>query len=236
MSDISKKWNDSLRSALKYFCPNQAILSETGLIKDGPSTLEQVTLGKIDLSTPCQFVLLTAPSAAGKGTIGRILEANGIGRVHRTTTRLPRAGEAEGDYHFVSQEEYDKMLVANEFLCPTDFTTSADSCAGIERKVFADAISSGHPFYIDSGSGTAIKIKYEPEMSAVRFFVVFILPPTFEELVRRMEERGVMDKDIMSKRLLIAADHLAQTVFHTDLFVVNDDANRAASQILKLFG
>ena len=236
MSDISKKWNDSLRSAVNYFCPDQVMLSETSLIEDGPSALERATLGKIDLSIPCQFVLLTAPSAAGKGTIGRILEASGIERVPRTTTRLRRPGEVEGDYHFVNQDEYDKMLAANEFLCPTDFTTSADSCAGIERKVFADAIRSGHHFYIDSGFGTAIKIKHEPEMSAARFFVVFILPPTFEELMRRMETRGSMDKETMFKRLLIAVEHLAQTVFHADLFVVNDDANRAAIQILKLFG
>ena len=236
MSDASKKWNESLRLVLDHFCPNRTTFSEAELIKNGPHILEQVTLERLDISVSRQFALLTAPSAAGKGTIGRILEANGIRRVHRTTTRLRRPREAEGDYHFVSQDEYDKMLAANEFLCPTDFTTSADSCAGIEKKVFLSAVSSGKPFYIDSGSGTAMKIKRESEMSIVHFSVVFILPPPFQELLRRMEKRGIMDKDTMSKRLSIASDHLAQTVFYTDLFVVNDDANRVAVQILKLFG
>lgn len=236
MSDTSKRWNESLHAVLGHFCTNRMVPSEAELIKNGPHILEQVTVERLDLSVSRRFVLLTAPSAGGKGTIGRILEASGIRRVPRTTTRLRRPGEAEGDYHFVRQDEYDKMLAANEFFCPTDFTTSADSCAGIEKRIFADAISSGQSFYIDSGSGTAMKIKHESGMSAVRFSVVFILPPTFEDLVRRMEERGVMDKDTMSKRLFVAIDHLAQTVFHTDLFVVNDDANRAASQILKLFG
>lgn len=249
LADLSQKWNESLRGVLRHFCPNQ-VLSNQYLIEKGPNLLEQATLAKLNWATPHQFILMTAPSGVGKGTIGRILEGKGIMRVPRTITRARRPDEAETDYHFVEQNEYDKMLAADEFLCPTDFSTSATSCAGIEKRIFFSAINSGQPFYVDSGSGTAMKIKKESALSGIRFSVVFLLPPTFEEMVRRMRQRvgeeaskiqmGVaggkpMDDDTISKRLSIATEHLAQSSLHTDLFVVNDEPNRAAAQILKLF-
>ena len=249
MGDLSVKWGQSLDLVLSQFCPGQVLDSYDELIGKGPNMLELATARSLSTSVPYKFVLITAPSAVGKGTIGRILESNGILRIPRTITRARRPKEAETDYHFVNQDEYDSMFASREFLCPTDFSTSATSFAGIEKKTFFSAIESGRPFYIDSGSGTAMQIKQEPLLSNIRFAVAFILPPTFEEMVSRMIKRtnqettkiesGVvgksMNENIMRKRLIIATEHLAQSVSYADLFVVNDEPNRAAAQILRLF-
>ncbi|MCX6719867.1 MAG: hypothetical protein NTV36_02055 [Candidatus Staskawiczbacteria bacterium] len=249
MDNLSVRWGQSLGLALSQFCSGQVPDNYDELISKGSNMLELATVRNLSTSAPYKFVLITAPSAVGKGTIGRILESNGILRIPRTITRARRPNEAETDYHFVNQDEYDRIFTAGEFLCPTDFSTSATSCAGIEKKIFFSAIESGRPFYIDSGSGTAMQIKQEPMLSNIRFAIAFILPPTFEEMVSRMIKRinqettkiesGVvgksMNESIMRKRLLIATEHLAQSVFYADLFVVNDEPNRATAQILRLF-
>lgn len=246
----SRGWQKALTQVVAHFCPEHSSDNQANLVANGPHLLEQTTFTRQDLTRPRQFVLMTAPSGVGKGTLGKYLESWGVKRVPRTITRPRRPGERETDYHFVTQAEYDRLLAAGQLLCPTDPTTSATSYAGIEKDIFFAAIKTHQPFYIDSGAGTALQIRQEPELKELSFSVIFILPPTFEEMVRRLQKRiaeedqllqaGVagqtLDQETMVKRLNIAIDHLRQTPQTVDLFVVNDDAERAAKRISQLFG
>lgn len=246
MEEQSKKWEETLKLVTKHFCKGR----EDESVKLLPQLLEESTRERAIQKKPRQFILMTGPSGVGKGTIGRNLENQGIIRVPRVITRLRRPGERQDEYHFVSQAEYDELLKQGKLLCPTDRSTSATSCAGIEKEVIFTAIHSGKPFYIDSGAGTARQIKKEPGLKGIDFSVVFILPPTFQEMVRRLttrtgqekvlhdtsaDEGRTMDTKVMIKRLEIAITHLKESTDTTDFFVVNDQANRAAGKITDLF-
>jgi len=246
MKEQSEKWDQALRSVVGHFSQG----SEDEPAENLPHILEKSTWEKADQEKPRQFLLMTGPSGVGKGTIGRGLESQGVVRVPRIITRSRRPGEPENEYHFVSQAEYDELLQQGKLLCPTDRSTSATSCGGIEKDVILSAIKEKKPFYIDGGAGTARQIKKEPELQDVDFSVVFILPPTFKEMVRRLtnrtgqekellskagDEGRTMDPEVLAKRLEIAITHLRESSETTDFFVVNDEADRAAQRILSLF-
>ncbi|MFY9484652.1 MAG: hypothetical protein WAP74_03475 [Patescibacteria group bacterium] len=217
-----------------------------------PSNLERFTLEQFERRDVApRFLVLTAPSGAGKGTVGKKLEDAGIRRLPRVNTRAPRPGEVEGvDYIFLSDDEYERQKAAGEILCPTEAidkaTGAIENKAGIPKQQLLEALSRGEQFYIDSGAGTARNIKTEAALHDIPFVLVFLLPPSLEEMARRArtrsaEERsqrsskGTVTEDALMRRLERAVRHLADTAQSIDVYVVNDDVDRAARQIIKLF-
>lgn len=246
MEEQKRRWEQTMAEVVKHFYPDQD-LPDQELVKNGPHLLEEHTFQELNQKVEQQFVIITAPSGAGKGTIGKVLEQKGLPKLPRVNTRGRRPGEDEDAYHFVSEAEFDQMLDQDQLLAPTD---SGDNRAGIEKKPFFQAVESGKPFYIDSGAGTARQIRQLPELQEMSFPVTFILPPSFDEMVRRIKNRvseerqaleadqkqgSTMDDELIQKRLDIAIQHLSESKNTTDLFVVNDEVDRAAGKILSLF-
>jgi guanylate kinase len=241
--EAKAQWENTLRQVAGHFCSG---LTGQEKIEELPALLEASTWFARG-QQPDQFLVMTAPSGVGKGTVGKMLESEGLINLPRVNTRQRRPNEDEHAYHFVSEAAYDEMLQRGELLCPTDSGTNR---AAIKRQEIMTAIAAGMSFYIDSGAGTARQIKQQPELAQLRFSVVFILPPTFEEMVRRIykrvgEERallaqaglsgGTMDDELIAQRCQIAIKHLAESVQTTDRFVVNDQVARCANKILGLF-
>lgn len=246
MNQLVESWNTALLNVAKHHKLNEH--QPTTI----PSKLERFTLEQFERREVApRFLVLTAPSGAGKGTVGKKIEAAGIRRLPRVNTRAPRPGEVDGvDYIFLTDDEYERQKTAGTILCPTEAidkaTGAIENKAGIPKQQLLDSLARGERFYIDSGAGTARNIKTEAAVQDIPFVLVFLLPPSLEEMARRArtrsaEERsqgtsqGTVTEDALMRRLERAVRHLTETAQSIDIYVVNDDVDRAARQIIKLF-
>ncbi len=177
-----------------------------------------------------RLVVLAGPTAVGKGTVaGHIREH--YPEVHLSisaTTRAPRPGEIDGKhYYFVSDEEFDRMIEAGEFL--EWATVHNQSRYGTPRPPIEAAIREGRSVLleIDLQGARAVK-KSMPEA-----LLVFLLPPSWDELVRRLTGRGTESPEEQARRLETAKVELAaQDEF--DVKIVNHEVSRAAQEVVEL--
>ena len=177
-----------------------------------------------------KLVVLAGPTAVGKGTVAGFIRDN-YPDVHLSvsaTTRAPRPGEVEGvSYFFVSDDEFDRMIEANDLL---EWATVHNAYRyGTPRKPVDDAIAAGNSVLleIDIQGARAVR-RAMPEAR-----LVFLLPPTWEELVRRLIGRGTEDSAEQARRLETAKLELAaQGEF--DYRIINADASEAAREVVDL--
>jgi guanylate kinase len=176
-----------------------------------------------------RLTVLSGPSGVGKGSV--------IAEVRRrhvdvwlsvsVTTRAPRPGETEGvEYHFVDQAEFDRMVEAGELL---EHAVYAGNSYGTPRAAVVERLVSGVPALLEIELQGARQVKERmPEAH-----LVFLAPPSFEELARRLTGRGTEDPEIVRHRLDIARIELAaEDEFES--VVVNDDVERAADALIAL--
>lgn len=181
-------------------------------------------------SPDSRLVVLAGPTAVGKGTVATYIREN-YPDVHLSvsaTTRAPRPGEVEGvSYFFVSDEEFDRMIEANELL---EYATVHNAYRyGTPRGPVDAAIAAGNSVLleIDLQGARAVR-RAMPEAR-----LVFLLPPTWDELVRRLIGRGTEDSAEQARRLQTAKLELAaQGEF--DYRVVNTDVGEAAREVVDL--
>ena len=131
--------------------------------------------------------ILSSPSGAGKTTIARRLLAEDaeIAMSISATTRPPRPGEVEGkDYHFVSQAEFDRMVEDNEFY---EWAHVFGHSYGTPKSHIRAGLKEGQDFLFDIDWQGTQQLYQKAERDVVR---VFILPPSLEELQRRLIGRG----------------------------------------------
>ncbi len=167
--------------------------------------------------------VITGPSGVGKGTlISRLLErVPGLELSVSATTREPREGEADGrDYHFLSPEEFDRRIEADDFL---EFATYSGNRYGTLRSEVRKRLDAGHSVVLEIEVQGARQVR-----AAMRESIqVFIAPPDPLVLRRRLESRGADSADAIDARLEVAEQELAAQ----DEFpyrIVNDDLERAA--------
>jgi guanylate kinase len=176
-----------------------------------------------------RLTALSGPSGVGKGSV--------IAAVRRrhpdvwlsvsVTTRRPRPGETEGvEYHFVDQEEFDRMVAAGELL---EHAVYAGHSYGTPRQPVLDRLATGVPALLEIELQGARQVKQAlPEAH-----LVFLAPPSFDELARRLTGRGTEDPERVRRRLDIARIEMAaEDEFET--VVVNDDVERAADALVAL--
>jgi guanylate kinase len=170
--------------------------------------------------------VITGPSGVGKGTlISRLLErVPGLELSVSATTREPRAGEADGrDYHFLTPEEFDRRVAAEDFL---EFATYSGNRYGTLRSEVRKRLEGGHSVVLEIEVQGARQVR-----AAMRESVqVFIAPPDPAELRRRLEGRGADTAAAIDARLEVAEQELAAQ----DEFayrVVNADLERAAEEL-----
>ncbi|PSQ94929.1 MAG: guanylate kinase [Bacteroidetes bacterium SW_11_64_17] len=173
-------------------------------------------------------IVLTAPSGAGKTTIAhRVLEAMpDLQFSVSATTRAARPDETNGaDYHFLSTEEFERRIEAGDLLeyeevYPGQFY-------GTLRSEIEDRASEG-PVLLDIDVNGARNVK---RLYGDDALVLFIAPPSINELQRRLEGRGTEDRDSLRDRLNRAEREL-ETADACDAVVVNDDLDTAVEETL----
>jgi guanylate kinase len=180
--------------------------------------------------TPLQpglLLVLSAPSGAGKTTLARKLLAelpNGVFSVS-STTRRPRGQERDGvDYHFVDVERFQRQIEDGGFVEWAEvhghFYGSPQSVVDQARATEGVAI-----FDIDVQGGQAIKRKHPDAV------LVFILPPSMEELERRLRDRKTDSDETIRRRMLAARAEMERGSASYDFIIVNDDFERAYSDL-----
>lgn len=172
------------------------------------------------------LIVVSAPSGSGKSTIlRRLLEMRETLRFSvSATTRAPRVGEEHGrEYFFVSRPEFLKMVAADAFLEHAEFV---ENLYGTPRAAVEAQLEQGFDVYLDIDVQGARQVKAKrPET-----LTVFILPPSREELKRRLTGRGTDDPETVRRRLREAERECAQRV-HFDYVVVNHEVERAAAEL-----
>lgn len=174
-------------------------------------------------------VVYTGASGVGKGTVLReVLASNDNLRFSvSATTRAPRPGEIDGvQYHFVSVDKFEKMLADGELL---EHTVYCDNYYGTPAQSVHDSINKGYD--------TVLEIEVEGYLQIKKLFpdclTIFVLPPSLEELERRLSNRGTESKEVVRQRLERAVVEMGYAD-QFDYQVVNDDIDRAKNEILEI--
>lgn len=179
---------------------------------------------------PARLVVLAGPTAVGKGTVSTFIREN-YPDVHLSvsaTTRAPRPGEVEGvNYFFVSDEEFDRLVEHGDML---EWATVHNAFRyGTPRRPVDEALERGHSVLLEIDIQGARQVK----AAAPGAILVFLLPPTWDELVRRLIGRGTEGPAEQQRRLATARVELAaQDEF--DFRVVNGDVSQAAGEVVDL--
>jgi guanylate kinase len=176
------------------------------------------------------LLVISSPSGAGKTTLARRLAGEFTLRFSVSfTTRSPRAGEVEGkDYVFVSNERFDQMITAGEF---AEWAVVHGNRYGTRIATVQESIADGIDclFDVDFQGGRQLR-KLWPDDSVL----CFILPPSMEELERRLRRRATDAPDVIERRLAMACRELEH--YHEyDYLVVNDDLARAYDQLRSIY-
>ena len=176
-----------------------------------------------------QLIVLSGPSGVGKSTvIAELLgERKDIYFSVSFTTRSPRVGEADGvNYNFVSREEFERMIAADELL---EYAQYVGNYYGTSLKVIQDKLAAGIDVLLDIDVQGAAKVRSKcPEA-----VLIFIIPPSFEELSRRLHGRATDNEDVIAGRLQKAREEYRQ-IPNYDYLVVNDKVSTAAAEIISI--
>jgi guanylate kinase len=176
------------------------------------------------------LMVVSSPSGAGKTTLARRLAA--AHNLHFSvsfTTRPPRPGEQDGrDYHFVTQDRFSQMVEAQEF---AEWAVVHGNRYGTAIATVNQAIEKGTDclFDIDYQGGRQIRREW-PEDSVL----CFILPPSLNELERRLRARATDSPEVIEARLAMAKKELAHYKDY-DYLVVNSDLDRAFQELSAIY-
>ena len=173
--------------------------------------------------------MLSGPSGVGKGTV-----VAAVRRRHpevwvsvSVTTRPPRRGEVDGvHYRFVDDEEFARMVAAGELL---EHDAHLGASYGTPRAPVLERLRCGQPALLEIELQGARQVRAAvPEAQ-----LVFLKPPSWEELERRLVVRGTEDDERVRRRLELARRELAAEA-EFDQVVVNDSVERAADALVAL--
>ena len=176
------------------------------------------------------MVILSSPSGAGKTTLVKLLSKNKNFFVSVShTTRKPRQNEIRGkDYHFVSDEEFKRLINNGEFL---EYAKVFNNFYGTTRSPVIQSLEEGKNVIFDIDWQGADQIKNKK--LNYKLITFFLLPPSKEVLFERLSNRDMKDKLIAEQRM----KEFGRDVLHWinyDYVVVNDDLNECYSKIEKL--
>jgi guanylate kinase len=177
-----------------------------------------------------RLVVLAGPTAVGKGTVAGYIRDNypDVLLSVSATTRSPRPGEVDGvNYYFVDDAEFDRMIAARELL---EWATVHNAFRyGTPRGPIDAALSGGRSVLLEIDLQGARQVRDAMPQATL----VFLAPPSWDELVRRLVGRGTEDEEERERRLRTARVELAsQDEF--DHTVVNGDVSAAAREVVDL--
>lgn len=173
--------------------------------------------------------VVSGPSGAGKGTLlSQVIERIPDAWVSvSATTRSPRPGEIEGVHYFFLDTDHFKSLVEQDgFL---EWAQVHDNYYGTLKQSVIDHMNAGDQVVLEIDVQGALQVrKALPEAH-----LVFIEPPSLEELERRLRQRGTETEDVISSRMKTAEVELAQKMEY-DVQVVNNDLERAVDELVEV--
>lgn len=176
-----------------------------------------------------ELIVLSGPSGVGKSTVISELLSNrrDIFFSVSFTTRAPRVGEADGvNYNFVSRDEFERMIQAGELL---EYAQYVGNYYGTSLKVIQEKLEQGVDVLLDIEVQGAAKVREKcPEA-----VLIFIIPPSLEELSRRLHGRNTDSSEVIQRRLEKAREECRESVCY-DYLVVNDNVMAAAQEILSI--
>ena len=173
-----------------------------------------------------QLIVLSGPSGVGKSTvIAELLsQRDNIYFSVSYTTRQPRVGEQDGvNYCFVSRGEFEGMITRNALL---EYAEYVNNYYGTSLKAIQERLDAGIDVLLDIEVQGAAKVKARcPEA-----IFIFIIPPSFEELSRRLHRRNTDSEDVIAGRLEKAKVEFRE-IPHYDYLVINDKVADAVGEI-----
>lgn len=174
--------------------------------------------------------VVSAPAGCGKDTILNELfkKTDKAGYAVSATTRAPREGEVNGvHYHFLTREEFERKIAEKEVL---EYTEYCGNYYGTLRKSVNDLL--------EQGKDAVLKIEVEGAMNIKKAFsdacLVFILPPSWEVLEKRLRDRGTETEDKIVERTDQARREV-RFAANYDYLIVNDDLSEAVDDLLAVF-
>ena len=177
---------------------------------------------------PGKLIVLSGPGGVGKSTVAKMVREAGEFWVSvSATTRKPRTNEVHGhDYFFVSDEEFSRMVKADEFLEWAEF---AGNRYGTPQEKVEHALLLGKNVLLEIEIAGAKQVKTHLPQS----ILVFLEPPTWEELVARLEGRGTDSPERRAERLDLAQEELAAAAFF-DVVLINDQVESVVGKLVEL--
>lgn len=176
------------------------------------------------------MLILSSPSGAGKTTISRKLLAHDgrIGMSVSVTTRPPRPGEVDGkDYFFVSQAEFDRMVEDGHFM---EWAHVFGHSYGTPKAQIKAGLKDGRDFLFDIDWQGTQQLYQKAETDVVR---VFLLPPSLDELRRRLTSRGTDSAEVIASRMARAQAEIGHWDGY-DYVVVNDDIESCFDKVVQI--
>ena len=184
-----------------------------------------------DVTRQGRLVVLSGPSAVGKSTVVSRLREN-IPDLYFSvsmTTRDPRPGEVDGrDYFFVSADQFQAHIDAGEMLEWADIHHGLQR-SGTPRGPVEAALAEGRPVLVEVDLAGMRSIREQMPQAVT----VFLAPPSWEELVRRLTGRGTESEDVVNRRLETAREEMAAQDEY-DVVIVNDDVDTAVAKLQSL--
>ena len=179
-----------------------------------------------------RLTVLAGPTAVGKGTVSADIRARypEIWLSVSATTRRPRPGERDGEhYHFVDEGTFDAMIAAGELL--EWAVVHGRHRYGTPRRAVDEALLAGRPALLEIDLQGARQVR----ASMPDALFVFLAPPSWDELVRRLVGRGTETAAERERRLDTARLELASEP-EFDVTIVNDDVHRATDELVQCMG
>jgi guanylate kinase len=175
-----------------------------------------------------KLVVISGASGVGKGTVLGIMmnKRHDLKFSVSATTRAPRPSEVHGmHYYFVTKEQFETMIAEGKML---EYSAHAANYYGTPRDQAEEKLRSGH-LLLDIEPNGAKQVK----QAAPEAVLVFIMPPSMEELEKRLRGRGDTPEEQIAMRMERAVWEMEQRSWY-DHVVVNDSAERCADEILKI--
>jgi guanylate kinase len=187
------------------------------------------TCPPLDQRAEARLTVLSGPSGVGKDAVVAAVRARhrGVWLSVSVTTRLPRPSETDGvEYHFADRAEFARLVETGELL---EYAEFAGNLYGTPRVPVVQRLAEGRPaLLVIELQGMRQVRKVMPDAQ-----FVFLAPPSWEELVRRLVGRGTEPEDVQRQRLDQARIELAAEA-EFDVTIVNDSVERAADELVRL--